>query len=33
VSAFLPAAAQVRLIKEIDALPKRIAERIRSFEL
>jgi HD-like signal output (HDOD) protein len=33
VAAFLPAAAQVRFIKQIDALPERIAERIRSFEL
>jgi hypothetical protein len=30
---FLPAAAQVRFDKQIDVLPQRIAERIRSFEL
>jgi HD-like signal output (HDOD) protein len=30
---FLPAAARVPFVKQIDALPQRIGERIRSFEL
>jgi hypothetical protein len=33
VAAFLPAAARVRFSNQMDVLPERIAERIRSLEL
>jgi hypothetical protein len=33
LAGFLPAAARVRFNTQIEVLPERIAERIRSFEL